>query len=759
MKKLLTLFLLFISILCKAFQFDAEKTYQIQCQMWNTGVLLTGEPHGNNIPLLYDQINTTSSDAYWYIKEIETGKYCFQNAFTGKYITYDGERTEYKRYVDLTDELQGDASLWNIQEYGNGYTITCCQNGHYLDVRTDSYIVGTYEQYGNPGQNELFQFIGEEARLEDITNYIDTLFINGKQAVYNATDGSYLVPLQESYIGKNSFDGTIRVVYKGNETLTMTIDDQNPNPIYTFQNYTEGRSFTLKLKNKEDNLIATSSISFTFLPVVEITGYGFNSYDYTNGTIKVNDPSSLLPDTVAYAQFRYRGATASTLNKKAYAVKLVDHNMESMDASYFGLREDNNWILDAMAIDPGRARNRIATDLWNDYATLPYHFSEEPEAHNGTRGVFVELILNGEYAGIYCMTEKLDRKQLKLKKIKENDSPNQPATIRGLLYKSSQWSYSVLMGHNTDQNDYPKTAVAAYNNNSDTWDGWEMQYPDLKDGEIIDWEPLANAINKVATTTDDEFQKEVYNYFDIPVFLDYYLFIELILATDNHGKNLFLHSYNIQDSPKLSISPWDLDGTWGRRWDGSNNITNDASQDFVTFLWNYEHGELTLFKRLAELNVGYWNEKLAARYATLRQSYFDHDKLLKRFTQIYDLYKVSGADQREINRWNGSNGIYLNFEDEISYLDQWIEERIKALDKQYAYDPTTGLSETVQKNSFTISGGQRQIIIRASEDMNLYIYNMNGILMSQKRVHSGLTVIPVHQSGIYMINGKKVYVK
>lgn len=762
MKRLITIMIFFITTVCFAsVQFSPDKTYQIQCKMWNSGSLQTGKSHGNNIPLFYDLSNTSNADAYWYLTEEETGKFSIKNASTGQYMTYDGERNDYKRYVDLTDNMQGEASLWQINEYENEYyTIACCLNGHFLDVRTSSYIVGTYEQNGTPGQNEIFKFTEKGELSTDISNYIDTLYINGKQAIYNITDRSFLLPIKENYINEKTFTGKAKVIYKkGNSNIKLTINDQDLNSNIQFQDFTEGNIFLLKIKDEQDNILAKANLSFTFLPIVEITGYGFNNYNYTNGTIKVNDPNTSAIDTIAQAQFRYRGATASTMNKKAYAVKLINKEQESMDASYFGLREDNNWILDAMAIDPGRMRNRISTDLWNDYATKPYHFTEEPEAQNGTRGVFVELFLNGEYAGIYCMTEKLDRKQLKLKKQKESETPGQSAIIRGLLYKSSQWSYSVLMGHNIDQNYFPMTPVAGYNNNSETWDGWEMQYPDLNDGEIIDWGPLANAINIVATASNTDFQKEVYNYFDIPVLLDYYLFIELILATDNHGKNMFLHCYNIQDAPKLSISPWDLDGTWGRRWNGSNNITSDATQDFVTFLWNYEHGELTLFKRLAELNVGYWNEKLAARYATLRQSFFDHEKLLKRFTQTYELFKASGADQREIQRWNGSNGVQLDFEQEMDYLDRWIEERIQTLDKQYGYDPTTGCSDPVYTNKPIISAASGQIIVKCSEPIMIYIHNADGTLINQRRINSGMTSIPIGKPGLYIVNGEKVILK
>lgn len=60
-------------------------------------------------------------------------------------------------------------------------------------------------------------------------------------------------------------------------------------------------------------------------------------------------------------------------------------------------------------------RNRLCMDLWNSFSPVPY-INDEPDAINGTRGKFVEVLVNGKYQGLYCLSEKIDRKQLKLKK-------------------------------------------------------------------------------------------------------------------------------------------------------------------------------------------------------------------------------------------------------------------------------------------------------------------------------------------------------
>ena len=79
------------------------------------------------------------------------------------------------------------------------------------------------------------------------------------------------------------------------------------------------------------------------------------------------------------------------------------------------MREDQSWILDAMWLDCSKMRNRVCFDLWNDFNTL-YYSNTEPEAVNATHGYPVEMILDGAYHGLYILSDRIDRKQLKLKK-------------------------------------------------------------------------------------------------------------------------------------------------------------------------------------------------------------------------------------------------------------------------------------------------------------------------------------------------------
>lgn len=88
-----------------------------------------------------------------------------------------------------------------------------------------------------------------------------------------------------------------------------------------------------------------------------------------------------------------------------------------------------------MAVDRIRMRNRVNFDIWNEISRTPY--DTKYDNRNGTLGVFVEVFINEAYHGLYCLTDKINRKLLNLDKAKE-DSDGNPV-INGVLYKCETW--------------------------------------------------------------------------------------------------------------------------------------------------------------------------------------------------------------------------------------------------------------------------------------------------------------------------------
>ncbi len=561
--------------------------------------------------------------------------------------------------------------------------------------------------------------------------------IDGRLPVYVESLDFYLCTLPFSQFGQQYEAQIDYQLREGSTTLSIEGTAVAPGGKYTFRTVRANRMYKISIKDADNNLIE-KNITFTSLPVVKMTGTFNNSYQ--QGSISVNEPDMGAAELL-HMKAKWRGGitNGNGKHKRNYHVKLLDENNEKLERSFFGLRSDNSWILESCQVDMSRIRNRMITDLWNDYSECPYYIDQEKKAKTGTRGRFVELVLNGEYRGIYCMTENVDRKQMKLKKYDE-----QTQTNHGQLWKSKDWSYAVMMGTRPDGSYYPKDFLSTPSETSEMWDKYQVKYPELDDvGYQTDWQTLYDAVDFVCHSTDDEFREHFSEYFDLPVVIDYYILMETILSTDNHGKNMFFAVYDKQVSPKITFAVWDMDATCGQRWSDSYYHWDGLrpEQDYANFITYNEHGDYNLFRRLRNTDTEDFNMKVRMRYRDLREDQLATESILNRFRQQLNEFKTCGAAQREYDRWSYDSDVAnlpLNFDTEMAYLEDWFTKRMNYLDTKrfdIASLPSdvTGVKEYL--NGFGSDGS---------------VYNLKGEKVGTKASFDNLP------SGLYIIGGKKI---
>lgn len=436
------------------------------------------------------------------------------------------------------------------------------------------------------------------------------------------------------------------------------------------------------------------------IPVLKLTGdFG---YEYKDATVSIIMPDGTTKENLT-GKIKWRGGTTNTegKHKRNYKIKF------DADQQLFGLRTDNNWILDAGQADVFRLRNRIATELWNDFSKKPYYYEKENEVFSGVRGNIVELYLNDEYRGIYCLTECIDRKELKLKKFDKKSG-----IIKGVLWKAEGYGISQMFN------------IIPYDNKSETWDTFEIKYPDLDDVQETDYSTLYNAIDFVINSSNEDFSQHIHEYFDIPVLIDYYIFLHTLNAFDNRGKNMYWAVYDKTENKKITLAVWDLDGSFGQRWI-DQYIPNSSSPDFDFDIC------MKLYYRLKENNPNNFNENVIERYHQLRNNYLSTESLINRFKSYYNIIKESGAAEREEEKWSKDsdiNGEIINFEKELDYITDWITKHMNYLDEN-VFSSTNAINTIPYHNT------------------NNYFYTINGIKTNT------LT------KGIYIQNGKKYIIK
>lgn len=689
--------------------------------------------------------------------------------------TYSGYTITKLDNLSATDATQYKYNSWNDYSLDNN---TGSSNVHEVglyegnDAGSSFVFTSADLRHAKYLQNKGIDF-GLDVTPKAFAEAFDSLRINDKQLVYDGKGNAYFATLPEGM--RNGGDYTAKVTYKlkatNAEGYTLKVNGQEPDAdgYVTFDNVDCETLYPIELTNASENVDLSAKIRFTFLPIVELNCSSVNSKAYTTGSLRVTDPASLGYDSLMIAAFKYRGASSSNYPKRSYAIKLRDENGNSVDRKLLGYRSDNNWILDAMYIDLACMRNRVATDLWNAFECKPYYADREKKVRTGTRGKFVEVILNGQWWGLYCMTEKMDRKQLKLKKfVPAALSTTGENEVHGVLYKSNQWTYEVFMGHESnDDNDnkqviYPHKKVSDYKNilGKETWCEYEFKYPDYED-EAVEWRPLHDAANMVATSFILNIDS-VKSRFDYPMLRDYYLFIDLLLATDNHGKNLFWYAYDTQgpEGDKLSLAPWDLDGTFGQDWDGVITNTKDVTLDFDTYIKNYEHGQFAIFDLIKSRSE--WQQDLKDRYAELRmKGVISGDSIANRFANYASLFEASLADQREQNMWSKAyHSRHKDIQGGATYAESWIRRRVNWLDQKYGFDAAvTAINEAEAEAYFAALGGVGCISVNAGKAQSVRIYNIAGQLVHNAQVGSGVTTINGIPAGIYVVNGTKVMVK
>ena len=560
--------------------------------------------------------------------------------------------------------------------------------GRMSDDEVESQIAATNQSFG---------------QLEELRHYIMSLpnqalslcaqdiTIKGRSIFYMDSPEQYLCAISEKHFGTDFTDSVAYTPINGYGTMKINGTTVPSGSTYTFQNVEAGKTYEISFSNGTHTI--SYPLTFTSLPIVRISG-DFNDY-YSPGYITVAQPNKKKAELLNM-KAKWRGGITNSngKHKRNYHVKLLDENGEKLEKRYFDFRKDNSWILESCQIDMSRIRNRVLTDLWNDYHIDPYYIDQEPEAQTGTNGEFVELILNDEYRGIYCMTENMDRKQMKLKKYDEATGE-----IHGQLWKSKDWCFATFMGTVPDNGGgsyYPKYDLSDPYEGSDTWDHYEVKYPELEDVNPTDWTALYDAVSFVCYASDEDFRDHVAEYFDLPVVIDYYILMETILSTDNHGKNMFFGVYDQQVDKKITFAVWDMDATCGQRWsdDYFHQSFLGPEQDYAQFVTNYEHGDYNLFKRLRDTDPDNFNQRVAKRYRDLRQNNLATDSILRRFENYFKHFKTAGADQREYAKWNGDSDIAgrtLNFYDEndtqnmdieYNYLTDWFTRRMNYLDTE-----------------------------------------------------------------------------
>jgi hypothetical protein len=493
--------------------------------------------------------------------------------------------------------------------------------------------------------------------LTALTSMGQTFNIGGHRAPFDSLYQMWLCSVPQSTFGTDysatiSFDEELTDLYIDSTAVAN-------GETYVFENVEGGKHYNVSIHMGDS--VLTGSITFTWLPIVEM--FGNFTQIFHDGSVIISEPDSAYAEPM-YAKVKTRGgATDATMkHKRNYRIKFMNEDSTKMNRRFFGLRNDNSWNLDAGQMDFLRVRNRVSTDLWLDMARKPWYSDTVANVRNGSRGQMVEVMLNGEYRGIYNMCEPIDRKQLKLNRY---DAENKE--FHGMLYTAYTWTRTVSMSDPA-----PK-----YNVNK--WDGFELKYPDFDEIKRVNWKPLREAVwfaNR-ADNHPDLFVDSIGHYFDIPVMQDYFIFIVALQALDNESKNIYYACPDAAETSRFTMIPWDLDICLGQ-----NYAPNVNEPEMVK-----PERKLEWISHLPMCNM--WNimdyrQEIIDRYHELREGVLSTDSLVSRYRTAINELENCGAAEREETRWSKDTDLarkVLDLSAEMDYVEEWIRRHMDFIDE------------------------------------------------------------------------------
>lgn len=336
-----------------------------------------------------------------------------------------------------------------------------------------------------------------------------------------------------------------------------------------------------------------------------------------------------------------KGSTSQLLDKKPYSLTtLQDDDISNNNVSILDMPSENDWILNALAFDSSLIRDYLSNSLSSNLGNY------------APRGKYCEVVINGDYKGLYLLMEKIkiDSNRVNIQKMNPSDIST-PNITGGYITKCDKtngdpiaWTFNNTIGndvyfiHDTPN---PNTITAEQNN---------YIY-----NEFDSLETIMNVQNASITTG---FPSKI----DIPSFIDYMLLCELASNVDSYQFSTYFHK---DRNGKLRAGPiWDFNLAYGL------DVFGDRSQ---TNIWQFDNGDnigASFWKNLY-LNPIYkcylskrWNDITATNQPL---NYYVIANQIDHLSE-----QLSESRIRENQRWNTIG----NYNETISNLKTWIQIRI-----------------------------------------------------------------------------------
>ncbi|MFX1523651.1 MAG: CotH kinase family protein [Promethearchaeota archaeon] len=360
----------------------------------------------------------------------------------------------------------------------------------------------------------------------------------------------------------------------------------------------------------------------------------------------------------------------------------------------FQIREDDDWIL----LPPGKNLDAFRTKMAFDVYNMLNHQNARCKLPNSK---LVEVYINGNYQGMYLLTERIDRKFMDLEQEDVNNLQENDA-----IYKASNWD--------GDFHTIPSTENL-----------WEQLYPNTIDLSQLP-RNLTEFINNASEPEYFDNLSGIFSFFDKNSIIDTLLFGLFVGHEILEGSSYYL-IYNHKAPAKFTFIPWNFAQSWGYSEHGliPNDIwLNEDDNQIDSVVWSNLYHRL-LFPENFLINFEFLSDVIN-RWNYIRNNIWTLDNLITYFDNLYQPIKLSLSRSLDIRK---------SVEDISNKIQNWIFTRLNVLDNILVTQPN------IFYNNFQPPFRSDEEIFGFSTTSARRHYYKSSLLFSTQKIHEVHVVI------------------
>ena len=368
-----------------------------------------------------------------------------------------------------------------------------------------------------------------------------------------------------------------------------------------------------------------------------------------------------------------RGSSSLNFPKKSYGLETRDEMGDNLNVPLLGMPSENDWILHGPYSDKSLMRNAIAYWMANEMGQY------------ASRTRFCEVVVNGDYIGLYVLLEKIKRdgERVDIARLDEDEISGEEVS-GGYILRIDRFEEGVDGG----------------------WFSWlslgeqrpfyRYEYPDADDIRPQQEFHIQSFMNDLELAlASPEFADPVVGYrryIDTASLVDYLIVNEVAKNVDAYRLSMFMHKDRESRDDRLKFGPvWDFNLGFG-------NVDYDIHPDAPITGVHTADMQLGSRRLWGSWQFWFWLRRIVQdpaflaeldeRWREVRAGILTEEAIESRIDEVALL--LGEAQERNFERWPVLGAyVWPNYfvgdshAEEVDYLKRWFRDRLAWMDADF----------------------------------------------------------------------------